>query len=97
MDKPVLSKQAFWDVDMEKIDYKKNAAHVIKKVFDRGNIDDIISVLNFYPEVKIKDTLLNARYLMNSTMAFACALFDLKLENFRCYNIKQSDPSAWPF
>jgi hypothetical protein len=97
MDKPVLSKQAFWDVDMDTIDYEKNAGHVIQKVFDRGTIDDIISILNFYSDKKIKDALLNARYLMNSTMSFACALFGLKLEDFRCYKLKQLNPSAWPF
>ena len=96
-DKPVLSKQAFWDVDMEKIDYEKNASHVVTKVFDRGTMDDIISVWNFYGEKKIKDILLNARYIMNNTMSFACVLFNLKLEDFRCYRLKQSNPTAWPF
>jgi len=97
MDKPVLSKQAFWDVDMDKIDYEKNAAHVIDKVFDRGTLNDIISVLNFYGDDKIKDALLNRRYLMNRTMSFACTLFDLKLEDFRSYQFKQLNPHVWPF
>lgn len=97
MDKPVLSKQAFWDVDMDKIDYEKNAAHVIAKVFDRGTIDDIISILNFYDEDKIKNALLNVRYLSSNAMAFASVLFNLKLANFRCYKLKQLDPHAWPF
>jgi hypothetical protein len=97
MNKPVLSKQAFWDVDMEKIDYEKNAVHVITKVFDRGTLDDIISTLNFYGDEKIKSALLNARYLMNNSMSFASVLFNLKLEDFRCYRHKQSDPTAWPF
>jgi hypothetical protein len=97
MDKPILSKQAFWDVDMDKIDYEKNAAHVIQKVFDRGTIDDLISILNFYNEDIIKKSLLNARYLMNNTMSFACTLFNLKLSDFRCYKFKQSNPTAWPF
>ena len=34
--KPILSKQAFWDVDMDKIDYEKNAVHVVEKVIERG-------------------------------------------------------------
>ena len=97
MDKPILSKQAFWDVDMEKIDYQKNARHVIEKVFERGTLDDIIAVLNFYKEEKVRNVLLNARYLMNNTISFASALFGLKLDDFRCYKLKQSDPNAWPF
>jgi len=97
MEKPVLSKKAFWDVDMDKIDYEKNAAHVIQKVFDRGTLDDIISILNFYSEDKIEDALLNAKYLMNNTMSFACVLFGLELKDFRCYQFKQLNPNFWPF
>ncbi|GAA3966582.1 DUF6922 domain-containing protein [Mucilaginibacter dorajii] len=52
MNKPVLSKNAFWDVDMAIIDYAKNASYVIYKVFDRGNLDDILSILNFYEQKK---------------------------------------------
>jgi len=95
MDKPILSKQAFWDVDMDKIDYEKSAGFVITKIFDRGNFDDIIAVLNYYPQDKIKSALLTARYLSNNAMSFACALFGLKLEDFRCYNFKLSNPTAW--
>jgi hypothetical protein len=97
MGKPILSKQAFWDIDMDKIDYERNAAYVIAKIFDRGALNDIISILNFYDEEKIKTALLNARYLMNNSMSFACVLFDLKLEDFRCYKFNQSNPNVWPF
>jgi hypothetical protein len=97
MDKPVLSKQAFWDVDMDKIDYEKKARYVITKVFDRGTIEDIISILNFYDEDEIKTALLNVSYLSDNAMSFACVLFGLKLQDFKCYNLKQSGPHAWPF
>jgi|SRR5476651_994021 len=97
MDKPVLSKQAFWDVDMDKIDYEKNAKFVIVKVFDRGSFDDIIALLNFYPQDKIISALLTTRYLANNTMAFACAIFGLKLQDFRCYIFKQLNPNVWPY
>ncbi|HEX8021848.1 DUF6922 domain-containing protein, partial [Mucilaginibacter sp.] len=63
MEKPTLSKQAFWDVDMDSIDYQKNARFVISKVFDRGSLDDVISILNFYQDEIIKSSLLNVRYL----------------------------------
>ena len=97
MDKPVLSKQAFWDVDMDKIDYNKNAAHVITKVFERGSIDDLISALNFYDEDIIKQALVSTRYLSNPVIAFTCVLFGLKKEDFRCYKFKQLNPTVWPF
>ena len=97
MNKPVLSKKAFWDVDMAVIDYEKNASYVICKVFDRGDLDDILSILNFYEQEKIESSLLNIRYLSNCAMSFACVLFNLKLEDFRSYRFKQENPNIWPF
>jgi hypothetical protein len=33
---------------MEKIDYQKNARHVVEKVIERGTEEDFINVLNYY-------------------------------------------------
>ncbi len=54
MDKPILSKQAFWDVDMDKINYEKNAAHVVEKVIERGKAEDFDNLLKFYGFEKVK-------------------------------------------
>ena len=53
MIKPILSKQAFWDVDMDKIDYEKNARYVIEKVVRHGSSDDFIVMRKFYGDEKI--------------------------------------------
>ena len=34
-----LSKQAFWDVDMYKIDYEHHVRFVISKIVDRGLLE----------------------------------------------------------
>ena len=40
-----LSKQAFWDVDIDKLDYEKNADYIISKVFDNGSLQDVIEII----------------------------------------------------
>lgn len=47
MDKPILSKQAFWDVDMDKIGYEKNAElQENKSFFHRNRHIMMIPLLN---------------------------------------------------
>ena len=35
-----LSKTLFWDTDPTKIDYEKNARHIIERVLQRGDLSD---------------------------------------------------------
>ena len=55
MEKPVLSKQAFWDVDMGTIDFEKNAAHVVEKVIERGKSKD-------FDNLDIKNSIIEIDY-----------------------------------
>jgi hypothetical protein len=96
-DKPILSKQAFWDVDMDKIDYKKHARHVVEKVIDRGTNDDFISILKFYGFKKVKDLALQALWLSDISISFCCNLFDVKPNDFKCYEKKQLNRQHWDF
>ena len=97
MDKPELSKQAFWDVDMEKIDYKKHARYVIEKVIDRGSFKDFITLRKFYGDHKIKKEIINASWIGDKEIYFCCAIFDLEPRNFKCYIKKQSNPQLWVY
>ncbi|QKJ29355.1 hypothetical protein HQ865_06150 [Mucilaginibacter mali] len=97
MNKPILSKQAFWDVDMDKIDYEKNARHVVEKVIERGTNDDFISILKFYGFEHVKQLALQALWLSDISISFCCALFKVKPTDFKCYEKKQSNRLHWDF
>ena len=97
MDKPILSKQAFWDVDMEKIDYEKKARHVIEKVIERGTEQDFINILNYYGFKKVKELALQALWLSDISINFCCTLFKVKPTDFKCYEKKQSNQQHWSF
>ena len=47
-----LSKQAFWDVDMDKLDQGKNANYIITKVFDSGSLQDVMEIIDWYGDDK---------------------------------------------
>ena len=85
-----LSPRAFWDVDMSKMDYEKNADYIICKVFDRGSLEDVAEVLAYYGGEKVKSALLTASSLRKQTMHFAASYFNLPLSSFQCYTTMQS-------
>jgi hypothetical protein len=97
MNKPILSKQAFWDVDMEKIDYEKNAAHVVEKVIERGKAEDFNNLLKFYGFERVKELALQALYLSDISINFCCTLFKVKPTDFKCYEKKQLNRQHWNF
>jgi hypothetical protein len=97
MDKPQLSKQAFWDVNMDSINYEKHARYVMEKVIDRGSLDDFIALRKFYGDKKIRKEIVNANWIGDKEIYFCCAIFDLKPENFKCYIKKQLNPELWVY
>ena len=96
-DKPILSKQAFWDVDMNKIDYEKNARYVVEKIIERGTHNDFLSILKFYGFERVKELALRALWLSDMSINFCCTLFKVKPTDFKCYEKKQSNLQHWNF
>lgn len=87
-----LSKQAFWDVDMDKLDFKKNADYIIAKVFDSGSLQDVMEIIVWYGDDKVVNALMNAPYLKEITMVFASKLFNIPISSFKCSTTKQYHP-----
>jgi hypothetical protein len=95
--KPIFNKRIFWDVNFEKIDYDAKANWVICRVFERGDVDDIRQCRRYYSEEKIKQALLNVKYLPHHTIYFASAIINEPVERFRCYILRQLNPELYPY
>ncbi|MEO6150016.1 MAG: hypothetical protein ABIN95_02280 [Mucilaginibacter sp.] len=95
--KPELSKQAFWDVDMDTIDYEKHARYVVEKVIERGKADDFNNLLKFYGFAKLRELALQALWLSDISINFCCTLFKVKPTDFKCYEKKQLNRPHWDF
>lgn len=53
MQKPVLNRRIFWDVNFEALDYDAKASFVIERVFERGGAEDIRQCRRYYGDEKI--------------------------------------------
>jgi hypothetical protein len=87
-----LSNRAFWDVDMSKLDYEKQADYIIRKIFEYGSWNDILEITVYYGIDKIKSVLTTASYLRENTLYFASLFLDIPRSQFKCYTTKQYHP-----
>lgn len=95
--KPVFAKRIFWDVDLDHLDIDMQAAFVIQRVFERGDVDDIRQCRRYYGDEKIKEVLLASKYLPDHRLHLASAVIDVPIQLFRCYTLKQSNPGLSPY
>lgn len=95
--KPLLDKRIFWDVVFDTIDYEAKANFVIERVFERGDVSDIRNCRRYYGDEKVTQTLLNVKFLPETRMYLASAVIDRPLKDFRCYILRQLNPTLFPY
>jgi hypothetical protein len=95
--KPLLRKEIFWDVEYDSIDYEKHSRFVIGRVVMRGNLRDWKNLMDFYGIDRIKSEVVNIRYLDKKTLSYLSSVFNIKKEQFRCYNTEPSIKALWNY
>ena len=90
MEKLEISSKAFWDVNFKKLmqQYDNYPEFIIRKVFEHGSFQDVLSVVKYFGGGKVKDTLTNTIYLSEKKLHFAAAFFKLDKKKFKCYSNK---------
>jgi hypothetical protein len=96
-DIPIFNKRIFWDVRFEEIDYEEKASFVICRVFERGDVEDIRQCRRFYGDEKIKEVLKTVKFLPLTTIYFVSAIYDIPLNELRCYTLRQLNPELFPY
>lgn len=94
---PNISKLPFWDVDFDAIDFDKDKTFVIAKVMNYGGLSDFKGAIAYYGEEVIKKEIVKATDLSKESLHFMCFYFDLKKEDFVCYNRRQLMPQLWNY
>jgi hypothetical protein len=82
---PQISKGTFWDVDISELDFNHSKEWVITRVFDRGSLDEVISIIKYYGFDSVKNVLITTPdNLPNHTILLARAIFKLNYSDFKC-------------
>ncbi len=48
-----IRKSLFWDTDFAQIDWQQNKRAIIKRIFERGNEQEIVEIISFYGKKNI--------------------------------------------
>ena len=90
-----LARELFWDVNYDTINWKKNYQWVICRVLERGGMKDWYEIKKHYGIENIIESAKNAKYLSKKTTHFIHNIFNIPLEEFKCYRLMQSHPEQW--
>jgi hypothetical protein len=86
---PKISNRTFWDIDPEILSFEDSADWVILRVFDKGSLDEVLSVVHFYGRARVRSLLVQEpSYLPNHTILLAKAIFGLSFSDFKCLEKK---------
>jgi len=94
---PTFDRRIFWDVDHERMDMDAKWRFVIERVFERGDVEDIRQCRRYYGDDKVKQALLEAKFLPEHRLHLASAGIHGPLEKFRCYTLRRSQPELFPY
>lgn len=81
---PDFLRPYFWDVAFDKIELKRSAFFVIKRVLDRGNLYDIRWLLKIYGKDEIKKVVMETRDLARPTGNFWADILQLDKTKVPC-------------
>jgi hypothetical protein len=93
-----IPKHLLWDMDLKKFDWQKCRKIVVERVIERGDIEDFYTLFQMYGGVEgVREIIKEVHALNPRAMAFACAAFDLKMEDLKCYKLKRSPIIHWNY
>lgn len=90
-----LSAHLFWDTDRNEFDMNAYPAYIIQRVLEYGTLEDWHLIRSFYGLDKIVETCQSLRTLDAKALAFISSISKTSKEQYRCYHIRQSNPTPW--
>ena len=80
-----FSPHLFWDVDISKLDVRKDKNYIIERVMNYGLENDEIILYKLYSFRIIKKTVTNISTLNQRTISYLNMVFNLKDTDFKCF------------
>jgi len=84
-----LNKVLFRDIDFSKIDVDKYPKSVIERVIERGNNFQREKLIENYGFEKVRETLIQARYIHPLGINFVLSGLDIPLTDLRFYKFSK--------
>ena len=83
-----LTKEAFWNCEINKFDYIRDKDYIIKRIIEAGLENDEIIMWKLYSYDDIKNVALNIEYLDKDKITYMSFVLKIKENEFKCYKKK---------
>jgi hypothetical protein len=84
-----LPAHLFWDSDLSKLDDVEHYEKIIIRTFERGDLDQMATVMAFYGETLCREILEKAPYLPERAMVFGSLFLSIPPTGYEALNSKQ--------
>ena len=92
-----FSPYIFWDAERDSIDPVLNAPYVVRRVLEYGQYGDWKHLLEYYGMAQIVEISKKFRSLEPRALSFISTVSNTPINQFRCYNTRQSNPEHCNF
>ncbi|WP_394353237.1 DUF6922 domain-containing protein [Paraflavitalea devenefica] len=86
--KPSLSRRAFWDIDLARLDFDRYPEFTIIRAMERGTLDDIREIIRYYGRNRVRSIVTNSERLLPRAAVISRRLFHLHNSDFKCFTAK---------
>jgi hypothetical protein len=83
-----LTKEVFWNCDINKLDYIRDKDFIIKRIIEAGLENDEIIMWRLYSYDDIKYVALNLENLHEDKVTYMSFVLKVKENKFKCYKKK---------
>ena len=90
-----FSQNLFWDVDPDKLDFERHRKFVVARVLEYGTLEDWQVLQQHFSLASIIAIAQTLRTLDPKALSFLSALGNVPPSSFRCYTLRQSNPTSW--
>lgn len=91
-----MNPSLLWEYDLNQFDWQKGRNIVVQRVIEMGEPEDFFAAFDLYGGIAgFREIIKSVPYLSAIDIHFACAFFNLKREELRCYTKKQSSLGPW--
>lgn len=91
----VINPKLLWEYDLVNFDFQNMRNVVVQRVIERGHVNDFYAMLHFYGVDGVIEEVKMLPYLNDIDMNFVSTVFNIPLDQLKCYEKKQLPQRHW--
>lgn len=94
---PNFLKKYFWEINFNKLDFKKNPEYVALRLLEYGDVQALRWLFKNFPKKKIQKVIINRRGLSPRSLYFWRSFFNINPEKILCLKMsyQKRQKSHW--